>query len=466
MSSKPTIKSLQAENALLKERIAELEAGLAKPHIKLTPELINKASTKMAERNEQYRLNRNKIRAIERSKLPAKPVNVPAKPPVLREMMMTDVLQPPANKTQWMMTYTNSWEGLEDSSRKTYISGARNAFDFCGLKPSKDLKTPEELTQFALAYEPPIDIWKLVERCSLLEKSDGEKSSIHLPNLRSKSLFGIFNATLRSMEDGDPDEKRLGLWCLVLRNFNGWATKTSTLNHLKQQQSEVALRNTVPWDEWQPKAREYVLKYNGSKVFAELLNSVIIAVYSMIPPIRLDWCSVEIIKRAPPKSDERNTIVFGDGGKIDVYWGQFKNKKSYKDELPLHHSIENAELRAVLLAYKKQLNSNWLFPVTNDNRSPHIPQAKFGYLLGSIAEEISGKRFTVTRMRSSFITNFHSKLADSGKGADLKTLEDIMKQLHQKNIAIHLGYNKQANEEKWRTGVLKKITKEILNEID
>ena len=131
-----------------------------------------------------------------------------------------------------------------------------------------------------------------------------------------------------------------------------------------------------------------------------------------------------------------------DGSNITAFFGHFKNSHSFKNLLPLKVPVEEQKLKAVFKKYLSVLKSDALFPKRNEVGSEPMSAAAFGKLIGDISEELTRKRFTVQRMRVSFITNWH-KEHTQGKTVDLKQVQKVMRQLLQTNIAVHLGYAKK-----------------------
>ena len=126
---------------------------------------------------------------------------------------------------------------------------------------------------------------------------------------------------------------------------------------------------------------------------------------------------------------------------MDVFWGDFKNKASFKNELPLRLPMENPALVALFKAYVPKLKNKWFFPASARLNAKHFKRDAFGTRLGDLTQTILGKRFTCNRMRASFITNWHEQHTKDGK-VNVADMRAVMRQLHQTNFGINLSYEK------------------------
>ena len=182
----------------------------------------------------------------------------------------------------------------------------------------------------------------------------------------------------------------------------------------------------------------------------------------MMPPTRLQWASVKIANKPPSPGDKDNTIVFFPGGNISVYWGSFKNARAFHQK-PVEHKIESPELKVILTSYRQHLVGVNFFPRLNTKKSAQISQSQLGAILGDITHKLTGRRFTVLRMRASYITNYHKQLALEGKTVDINALDKIMFSMLQTDIKTHLGYSKRS-QEGWGSVVLNKQSDVIYKE--
>lgn len=356
---------------------------------------------------------------------------VPEQPPRLREIFGS-VVKCPIDPDTWVHKHTKKWEDLGDNAKNSYPNLAKLALRNAGYTPP-DTKDPITISDYCLTT--PIDLWKV-----LTEATD-PKYSVHQRNGYSKGLLGVLNAKMRkSLESKDPQTHKLCVWTTIIHLMNANAKKDTTATHEGQKQSAVAEANTIEWGHWLNKSIDFVKNEKNRR------DAMIVAVYSLIPPIRRNWFNMEIVTEEPAKDDKRNSIIINEK-EVITFWGDFKNKASFKTELPLKIPIENVALCGLLRDYKKTLKTKWLFPNSDKKNATHIPRDAFGKLIGDIGEKLVGKRFTVNRMRASFITHFHTVNAKP----TVVEMRAVMRQLHQTNLSVHLSYAKA--EAKWNKAV-------------
>lgn len=360
-------------------------------------------------------------------------ITVPAEPPRLRDIF-GDSVTCPTNVNDWIANNTMTWEELGVDAKINYPASARKALSNVGYTPPKT-KDPIAISDYALSV--PIDIWKVVT-----EATDS-KYSVHQRNNFSKGLLGVFNEKIRKMTQ-DANTHKLCVWTKVLHLMNSNAARATGNTHEEQGQSKVAAANTSEWGEWKAKSSEFIAKAADDKSKSSQRDAMIIAVYSMIPPIRRNWFEMQVVTEAPPKDDKRNSILITDE-EVVTYWGNFKNKKSFGKELPLRIPIENPALVAHIRKYAPTLKNQWFFPRSDNPQSKALSKATFGKRIGDLAEKIVGKRFTVNRMRASFITHWHRNNSQNGK-MNIAASRLVMRQLHQANLATHLSYAKHHAE--------------------
>lgn len=354
---------------------------------------------------------------------------VPAEPPRLRAIFGESVTCP-TDETTWVANHTKKWDALGVDARKQYPANAKKALSNAGYEPPKT-NDPLLITEYALSV--PIDIWKVV-----IEATD-DKHSVHQRNNFSKGLLGVFNAKIRQMiETKDPKTHQLCVWATIIQLMNNNAKRDTSNKHEEQGQSEVAADNTSEWGEWKTKSAAFIASAGADAKSQR--DAMIVAVYSMIPPVRRNWFEMQVVTAPPEKGDKFNSILITDK-EVVTYWGNFKNKASFKNELPLRIPIENNELVALIRKYAPTLKNKWFFPSTDRQNAKSMTREAFGKHIGDLAEKIVGKRFTCNRMRASFITHWHTHNSKDGK-ANVAAMRVVMRQLHQANLGVHLSYSK------------------------
>jgi hypothetical protein len=203
--------------------------------------------------------------------------------------------------------------------------------------------------------------------------------------------------------------------------------------HSSQTTSDENLENTVKWDDWQQLARRFVKAISSKKdmTVRDRQEALTAAVYSFIPPVRLDWNDIEVRRTKGGKTFEG---ISGEVGKNilwlaprqgTVFWGEFKNSSSF--ELPLRQDLP----RDLITVLHKVLPEG-------DGTPLKVPN--FSTFLTHLAEQITGKEFSNRLMRSSYIRWYHD---NNSKGAiDVEKTKAVMKLLHQTNMQVHMSYVK------------------------
>ena len=214
-------------------------------------------------------------------------------------------------------------------------------------------------------------------------------------------------------------------------------TKRATYEkHANQEASDETLANTVKWEDWTELAQRFV-KALANKVDAtkrDKQEALAVALYSLIPPVRLDWNDIEVRRSKGGKAmadrsgEPGKNILWIAPREAVVFWGEFKNSASF--ELPLKQELP------------RQLVSV-LHKVLPEGDSTPLKVPNFSTFLTHLAEQITGKQFTNRLMRASYIRWWHD---NNSKGAlDINKTKEMMKQLHQTNMQVHLGYVKHGN---------------------
>jgi hypothetical protein len=211
-------------------------------------------------------------------------------------------------------------------------------------------------------------------------------------------------------------------------------TKRATYEkHASQEASDDTLANTVKWEDWTELARRFVkaLANKADATKRDKQEALAVAVYSFIPPVRLDWNDIEVRRTKGGKS---LTAREGEAGKnilwlapreATVFWGEFKNSSSF--ELPLKQELPRDLV-------------GMLHKVLPEGDSTPLKVPSFSTFLTHLAEQITGKQFSNRLMRSSYIRWWHDT---HSKGAlNINMVTEMMKQLHQTNMQVHLGYVK------------------------
>jgi hypothetical protein len=238
---------------------------------------------------------------------------------------------------------------------------------------------------------------------------------------------------------------QLCVWATIAHKMNQNAKKDTTAKHEEQKQSPEAKANTVDWSEWVAKATPFINSAGPS--FKEKRDALIVACYTFQPPVRNDWASMKFTDTVP--TEQTSNFLLVNEKEVVAFWGQFKNRSSFKNELPVRIPIENEALANLFRQWKKQNNKNnsaFVFPTSDRINAKAFSNSAFGTHLGNLTDKIVGKRFTTQRMRVSFITNYHKTAVANGEIVNLAETKKVMRQLHQKSVSVHLSYAKFEKE--------------------
>jgi len=128
---------------------------------------------------------------------------------------------------------------------------------------------------------------------------------------------------------------------------------------------------------------------------------LILSLYSLIPPARLDYNDVQIFSREPEKELTCNYLVVHSPNSMDLYLNSYKTAAKYgmyKKHLPLalcnviNYSLEKAP-RQYLISQKR------------DRTKPMANKSTFQKYLSSILKTVFNKPVTVNILRHSFISS-------------------------------------------------------------
>ena len=276
------------------------------------------------------------------------------------------------------------------------------------------------------------------------------------------------------------------------------------------QDVEVKPKTLLPW--WRPEYAETEAQRERPNI-RELRDAAMVAVYSMLAPIRLDWATVQIMDESmykafglemkaaeeekiraatapaePEEEDDGKAKPKKRAKKFNVnilvvdnlnaptkaefaYFGQMKNISSFKvkpvpkkvrEESPLCEQILLAYLRErQRVGFDKNLRKgqhSCLFPYsaymatdfskdTVDEKAAArcFSNSAFGERLADLAYDLTGKNFTETLFRRSYITWFWQQPSNSP--LNTLTWERLLPSVHQNSKDASLGYIKGANTE-------------------
>jgi len=362
----------------------------------------------------------------------------------------------------WPATSMKRWYGdptdvdlgysvLKDNTKMGYMGAFLRLLREVGFKDIPFSRDPFVLGKFVIGWDvtaPQFDIWDIVRKCVALHPDVKAQTEC------SKSLTAVLNATvLKLLEDTAIDVTsakftRAFTYPQITIFWNKIGKKKTNADREAGIVSDKILDAIVPWPDWKKAATAYlesVLKENVKSV-PELRDAAVVALYSQIPPIRLDWRRVRIAATKPVKNDNGNypkinTILLdAEGVPTTAYFNEFKNAASF--DSPVEISIASPPLlRAIIAKYWKQtpVGTTYLLPKAfrGEGKTQEFPDAAMGTTVRRMSMKLVKKPFTNIPMRRSFITNYYEEHPDPLTLAESRVL---LRSLHQTTLSTHLGY--------------------------
>lgn len=273
---------------------------------------------------------------------------------------------------------------LAVSTKKNYLSRLNTLKRYMGDKPIMDIVLGGEETVKAI-----VD---------------------HYPSAKTQKGFFIVILALFKYVDGLQEDVPKDVW-------RQWATSYGETNDrieehaMLNQPSERQREGYVPWADF--KKRVYDLPSKG-------IDKLLVAMYSLIEPLRGDYNRVRIYKgRLPTKDREDNYLWIKAKGDMLLRIGEHKTALSYgaiETEIP-------DELARIIKDNLKANPRDWLF--TDKNGEP-LSDNNFVKLVARRFEKIYGKPLTINLVRHSYINSL-----------DLNTLSIAERQ----RIARQMGHD-------------------------
>lgn len=315
----------------------------------------------------------------------------------------------PENTRDWPMFHVRRPEELSETTKKMYKA-------YNGSMPKgKDLY---EVVRAINTY--PLAQRNQYAKAGLSKVSNDLYNDLYITNRKGLASSPAYSADLHKM--------------LVFSELTKTTKKESFKHHAEQVASDARLEATVRWPDWVEDARRYskAVLTNKNASQREKNDAVLATVYSQLPPVRLDWNDVEVRKVKGGKAmkdykvEKGKNILYLAFNEGVMAWGEFKNSASFPN------GILQPMPKPVISVMKKAWGKE---PPAHPFKHPN-----FSTYLTKLAEVITGKPFSNRLMRSSFIRYFHEQ--NSRDGVDLEKTKAVMKDLHQSNMEVHLGYNK------------------------
>lgn len=190
------------------------------------------------------------------------------------------------------------------------------------------------------------------------------------------------------------------LRCSEERAWKKWHDYFIRLDH----QITTALRSGEPTSRerhnWVPWANVVAKEQDLARTEFGSWDHLLLAMYTLIPPARQDYNAVYIVHKKPQEISRGNFIVLPEDTSLPatLYMNNYKTFKAYGTytrELPL-------DLTKVIRASLNKHPRRFLF--IQENGEPYLKRDSYTHFSNRALERLFGKRFTVTMIRHSFIS--------------------------------------------------------------
>ena len=178
-----------------------------------------------------------------------------------------------------------------------------------------------------------------------------------------------------------------------------------TERYMAAQPSDKERLNWVPWEEVLRKEQELARNEYGS------YDHLLLAMYCLIEPLRQDYGALRIlVDRQPPHDSEGNFLVIArDVSHGKLVLNSYKTAKKYGTyERPLPANLLGV-IRASLIAHPRA----YLFE--DDSGQPYKKSNSFTQFSNRTLKRLFGKKFTVSLMRHSHISNIDFNMSTPGE---------------------------------------------------
>lgn len=188
--------------------------------------------------------------------------------------------------------------------------------------------------------------------------------------------------------------------------YQSVASQAITERYMAAEPSEKERTNWVPWPDVVAKERQLATTEYASS------DHLLLAMYSLIEPLRQDYGALRIIVDRLPPTDATTTTNFlaiardGSWGKLVLHeYKTFKKYGAYTRDLP-------PELLRIIKASLIAKPRAYLF--VDDSGKPYKLSNSFTQFSNRTLKRIFGKKFTVSLMRHSHISNIDFNASTPG----------------------------------------------------
>jgi hypothetical protein len=196
-------------------------------------------------------------------------------------------------------------------------------------------------------------------------------------------------------------------------------------NEYNQQLSETEKKNYITYDELLNKLKELISVYNDNPTDNNIKNVLIMALYTLQPPLRNDYYNMKIIYKDSEETDKKQNYILSIN---DSYYVIINNDKVINSHGRGEFIITNRILKNILNVYLKTHHPQNVYLFQNKDGTPYTKK-QIQYIINKMFKSIN-KTLTIYNLRSAYITDFYNNNLDILSRSELA---DSMR--HTKNTA-------------------------------
>lgn len=196
-------------------------------------------------------------------------------------------------------------------------------------------------------------------------------------------------------------------------------------NEYNQQLSETEKKNYITYDELLKKLNILISIYNDNPTDINIKNVLILALYTLHPPLRNDYYNIKIIYKDNEETDKKQNYILSINDSYYLIINEDKVINSHgRGEIPILNNL----LKNILNIYLKAHHPENVYLFQKKNGTPYTKK-QIQYIINKMFKSIN-KTLTIYNLRSAYITDFYKKNLDI---LSRSNLADSMR--HTKNTA-------------------------------
>jgi hypothetical protein len=168
--------------------------------------------------------------------------------------------------------------------------------------------------------------------------------------------------------------------------------------------NELVNENTIPdIDNWMTFDEiKTLVQAIPTETYEDYLSKVVMALYTYIPPVRLDYCDMKVYSKAPSLSTPGNYCIFN---KTDGFKFVLNKYKTYNHlgQFQSRVSPPGSDLYKVLSVWftKYNVSKKWLLEHHNNK---HVTKAQLSKIIYNVFDKYTHKKIGLQRLRKIYET--------------------------------------------------------------